>query len=220
MKVSLVVFAINEIDGLRAMMPKIKKDWYDELIIVDGGSTDGSIEYARENGYDLFVQKEKGPGAAINEAVKKTTGDFVILYAPDGSFEVERIPEITEKLKSGYDIVNVSRYYNGTKSFDDNIFTYIGNKTFTWLANCFTPFRFTDFLYTYVGFNKKLVSALDVDTSMITWAQILMLRAIRNKYKIVEIPGTEYKRIGGQVKVPKIRTSWFILYTILRETLF
>ena len=60
MKVTILVWTLNEIDGMRVIMPQIKKEWYDELIIVDGGSTDGAIEYAREHGYDLFVQKEKG----------------------------------------------------------------------------------------------------------------------------------------------------------------
>ena len=70
MKVSIIVFEINEIDGMRAMMPQIKREWYDELLIVDGGSTDGTIEYAKEHGYDLFVQEQKGVGAALNEQYK------------------------------------------------------------------------------------------------------------------------------------------------------
>ena len=137
MKVSIVVFEVNEIDGLKATMPQIKEGKYDEIIVVDGGSTDGSIEYLKENGYNYFIQQGKGPGAAINEAVKKSTGDIVILYAPDGSFLTDRIPMIVEKIRQGYDIVNVSRYCKGGKSEDDNIFTWCGNKFFTILARLF-----------------------------------------------------------------------------------
>ena len=96
MKVSIIVFEINEIDGMRCVMPQIKPEWYDELIIVDGGSTDGTIEYAREHGYNLFVQKEKGLGAAFSEAIKKVNGDIVILFAPDGSF----LPSCRQSLRS------------------------------------------------------------------------------------------------------------------------
>ena len=74
MKVSLIIFAWNEIDGMKVIMPQIKKEWYDQLLIVDGGSTDGTIEYAREHGYELFVQKEKGSGAAFLESIAKAAG--------------------------------------------------------------------------------------------------------------------------------------------------
>ncbi|MBL7047349.1 MAG: glycosyltransferase, partial [Candidatus Marinimicrobia bacterium] len=128
MKVTLLIFTWDEIDGMRAIMPQIKKEWYDQLIIVDGGSTDGTIEYAKEHGYYLFVQKERGAGAAFIEAMEKVTGDVVITFSPDGNSDPERIPPLIEKMKEGYDIVIVSRYLNGAKSYDDDIVTAFGNK--------------------------------------------------------------------------------------------
>ena len=217
MSVSIIIFEFNEVDGMRAMMPKIKPEWYDELIIVDGGSTDGTIDYAKEHGYNLFVQKEKGVGAALNEAVRKVNGDIVIIYAPDGSFEVEQIPIITERIKNGYDVVNVSRYMNGNKSLDDNIFTGFGNWFFTKLANLMFPFKFTDFLYTYIGFRRVVIDTLNIDNKERTWGQILLLRAIKKGLKIIEIPGTEHKRIGGDVKGPKVRAAGALVNTLIRE---
>lgn len=219
MKTSIIVFELNEIDGMRAMMPQIKKEWYDELIIVDGGSTDGTIEFANKSGYALFVQREKGVGAALNEAIKKTTGDIILLYAPDGSFEVDRIPLMVEKINEGYDIVSITRYGYGGKSFDDTVFTAAGNRLFTAMVNLLfgAQFRVTDFLYTYVAFRRQLLKDLEVDTTLITGPQILMLRAIKGHKRILEVPGNEPKRIGGDVKVNKLGTAWIILTTILRE---
>ncbi len=218
--VSIIVFEINEIDGMRAMMPLIRKEWYDELIVVDGGSTDGTIEYCKDNGYDYFIQKERGVGAALNEAVRKVSGDIIIIYAPDGSFEPEQIPIITHKIKEeGYDLVNVSRYMNRNRSHDDNIATGFANWLFTRVTSIMFPFKFTDFLYTYLGFRRDLISALDIDNGERTWGQILLLRAIKKGLKIIEIPGTEHKRIGGEVKVPKIRAGWAIVRTLIDEKL-
>ena len=115
MKVTLIIFTWNEIDGMRAIMPQIKKEWYDELIIVDGGSTDGTIEYAQENGYPIFVQKERGAGAAFRESIAKATGDIVVIFSPDGNSVPEKIPELVAKLKEGNDIVIASRYLGGAK---------------------------------------------------------------------------------------------------------
>ena len=219
MKVAIVVFEINEIDGMRAMMPQIKKEWYDELIIVDGGSTDGTIEYARAQGYDIFVQQQKGVGGALNEAVRRVTADIVVLYAPDGSFIPDRIPAIIDEIRRGADIVNVTRYGYGARSEDDTVWTAPANRLFTMFVNLLFGrwFKFTDFLYTYVGFRRSLVDEMQVDCSLITWTQILMLRAMRAGRTIVEIPGSEPKRIGGAVKVPKVKTAFVILRTILQE---
>jgi len=219
MKVSIVVFEINELDGMKAMMPQIKREWYDELVIVDGGSTDGTIEYAKEQGYNLFIQKETGVGAALNEAVRKTSGEIVIIYAPDGSFEVEQIPIITQKILGGYDVVNVSRYMDGNRSHDDNSFTGCGNWGFTKVANLLFPFRFTDFLYTYLGFRREVLENLDINNKERTWGQILLLRAVKKGLKIIEVPGTEFKRIGGDVKVPKLRAAWALVRTLVQEKL-
>ena len=217
MKVSIIVFEINEIDGMKAMMPEIRPEWYDELIVVDGGSTDGTIEYTREMGLNLFVQSEKGVGAALNEAVRKVSGDIIIIYAPDGSFEPEQIPRIVKKIEEGYDVVNVSRYMNGNKSFDDNFFTASGNKIFTKLASILFPFRFTDFLYTYLGFRKEVIDTLNIDNKERAWGQILLLRAVKQRLRLIEIPGIEHKRVGGDVKVPKLRAAWSLVETLARE---
>lgn len=66
-KTTLLIPTLNEIHGMRVIMPKIKKEWVDGILIVDGGSTDGTLEYARENGYEVFVQKK---GAVITRILK------------------------------------------------------------------------------------------------------------------------------------------------------
>jgi len=53
---ALLVFTLNEIDGMKQIMPRIQREWVDEIFIVDGGSTDGTVEFARENGYAVYVQ--------------------------------------------------------------------------------------------------------------------------------------------------------------------
>ena len=66
-------------------MPKINKDWCEQVMFVDGGSTDGSIEWAIENGYEVYVQNKKGLRHAYNEVWDKIKGDIVsiLLHAPE-----------------------------------------------------------------------------------------------------------------------------------------
>ena len=85
MKFALLVFTLNEIDGMKQIMPKINNDWIDELLIVDGGSTDGTVEFARDNGYNLHCQKQEGFHHAYFEALELVTSDYIIAFSPDGT---------------------------------------------------------------------------------------------------------------------------------------
>jgi len=85
MKTTLLVPTLNEIDGMKAVMPRIKREWVDEIVVVDGGSTDGTVAYARDNGYLVVEQKLKGLVNAYREAMPYVHGDIVITFTPDGN---------------------------------------------------------------------------------------------------------------------------------------
>jgi glycosyltransferase involved in cell wall biosynthesis len=60
MRITLFVPTLNEIEGMKAMMPRVKREWVDEILVLDGNSTDGTVEYARSQGYRVVMQKSKG----------------------------------------------------------------------------------------------------------------------------------------------------------------
>jgi len=217
MKVSLVLLTLNEIDGMRAIMPRIKKEWYDQLVIVDGGSTDGTIEYAREHGYYLIVQKEKGAGAAFLEAMEKVDGDLFIVLSPDGNSIPEKIPELIKEMQNGYDLVIVSRYLNGAKSYDDDFVTSFGNWMFTKIINLLFRTRLTDSLVMYRAYRRKGFQALKITSKTSSWGTQSLLRIIKSKLKICEIPGDEPSRIGGIRKMHPLKNGIRELSMILRE---
>jgi len=70
LKVTLVIPTLNEYEAMKEIMPLIKKEWYDELIVVDGGSTDATVDYCRENGYPVIIQEGKGLPLALGKAFK------------------------------------------------------------------------------------------------------------------------------------------------------
>ena len=89
---TLFVLTYNEIEGMKAIMPRIKKEWVDEIIVVDGGSTDGTLEYAKEQGYVTHVQKKKRLRNAYIEGFPLIKSDYVITFSPDGNSVPEAIP--------------------------------------------------------------------------------------------------------------------------------
>lgn len=110
MKVTLLVPTWNEYESMVQIMPQVNRSWVHQILVVDGGSTDGTIEYSRSQGYDVHVQTKKGLRQAYAEALEFITGDVVITFSPDGNSLAERIPALIEKMREGYDMVIVSRY--------------------------------------------------------------------------------------------------------------
>lgn len=232
MKTTLLVMTLNEIEGMKAIMPKVKRDWVDQTIIVDGGSTDGTVEWAKEQGYQTYIQKKKGFRHAYEEVLPMIEGDVIITFSPDGNSVPELIPQLVEKMREGYDMVIASRYLGPAKSDDDDLITGFGNWMFTTIINLFHGGHYTDAMVIYRAYKLQLVHDLELTddkafsvperlfNTKVSWEPLLSIRAARRKLKITEIPGDEPARIGGVRKLQVIRWGSTFLYQVIRDFLF
>ena len=229
MKTTLLIPTLNEIEGMKAIMPKIKREWVDEIVVVDGGSTDGTIEYALANQYPVIQQKRKGIRHAYIEALEQIHGDTVVTFSPDGNSVPELLPTLVSKMKEGYDMVIVSRYAAGARSEDDDWITGFGNFMFTRLINLLHGSRYTDAFVMYRAWRKSAFYDLDLhkDSSYATEERLfrttvgveplLSIRAAKRKLNCADIPGNEPPRVGGERKLQALRWGAAYLYETLRE---
>ena len=137
LKNSLIIFTRNEIEGIKGIFPRIPLAVFDEVITVDGHSTDGTVEYLEQHGIKVIQQKKLGRGNATIEGVTHTSGQNLVLLSADGNEAPEDIPKLLGKLGE-YDIVVGSRFMKGAKSDDsDDRFRIrkFGNLFFTFLTN-------------------------------------------------------------------------------------
>jgi glycosyltransferase involved in cell wall biosynthesis len=229
MKTTLLIPTLNEIDGMKAIMPRIKNEWVDQILFVDGGSTDGTVEYAAAQGYPLVRQVQKGIRYAYIEALPHIGGDVVITFSPDGNSIPELLPPLIDKMREGYDMVIVSRYAPGAHSDDDDRVTAFGNFMFTKLINLFHGGKYTDAMVMYRAWRKDIFTALDLDkdasyateerlfNTRVGVEPLLSIRAAKRKLKCAEIPGDEPPRIGGDRKLQVLRWGAAYMYEVLRE---
>jgi glycosyltransferase involved in cell wall biosynthesis len=213
---SLMMLSLNEIEGLREILPRIPIDILYEVIVVDGGSTDGSIEFAESFGYKVVRQQSKGIVNGIKEGFAALSGDVIIQFTPDNNMIPEKIPELIAKMEEGYDMVVVSRYLPPAKSQDDHLISGFGNWMFTTLVNVLFRTRFTDVLGFYRAYRINLLEELDLEIKLSIDTQ-LNIRCAKRKKKVAEIPGDEPPRIGGQSSRSIIGNGLIELHTILDE---
>ena len=218
-KFTLLVLVLNEIDGLKEIVPKIDLNLFNNIIFVDGGSIDGSKEWLKENKFKVVQQKKGGLGNAYLEGLSCTEDDYVITFSPDGNSDPYILKEVVNNINNieNIDILICSRYLSWAKSHDDTIITGFGNWIFTKTFNLLYNQKITDYLVLYRAFKRSMVYELKVDELAIAWQSQLICRAAKAKKKIIEIPCSEPKRIGGETKVSIIGNGFAELFMIFKE---
>jgi glycosyltransferase involved in cell wall biosynthesis len=227
--ITLLVLTLNEIDGVAAIMPQLQHELFDQIIIVDGGSTDGTIEWAHEKGYEVYVQKKKGIRHAYLEVLPLIKGDVILSFSPDGNCPPRAIPLILDKIGEGYDLVIGSRYLGDAVSEDDDAVTSFGNWLFTRTVNILHRASYSDAMVIFRAFRKSLVYELDLDReesyilperlfgTVISWEPLMSVRAAKARKRITEIAVGEPPRIGGKRKLQILRWGAAYYFQFWRE---
>jgi glycosyltransferase involved in cell wall biosynthesis len=218
---------LNEINGMKAIMPRVHREWVDQILIVDGGSTDGTTQWAKEQGYEVHIQREPGFRNAYREVWPRITGDVVIYFTPDGNSLPEAIPQLLDKMEEGFDLVIASRYLDGAHSEDDDLLSGFGNWLFRTLANgLLNPkksMRMTDPLVMLRAHRKDLPQRLGIDQDepfvalerffnirRVDWIPLMSMRALSRGIRWSEIPMDEPARIFGKRTINLF--SWGAVY--------
>lgn len=220
-RTALIFLTLNEVDGLRVVFDRIPREFVDEWIAMDGGSTDGTREFLEERGVQVVRQNNKGRGSAIIEGGARATSENVIFFSPDGNEDPRDIPKIAEGLSQGYSLVIASRFMRGAASDDSDDPLKIrrfGNRFFTALANLlFRGPRLTDAINGFRGMKRADLLRLNLDA---TQHEIEFQQSIRSKklgYRILEIPTVERQRVGGTRKAKTWVMGFRFTYFLLRE---
>ncbi len=215
--ISIVIPTRNEAQNLRHVLPIIPS--VHEVILVDGHSSDNTIDVAKELLPTIRVirQMGKGKGDALRLGFAACTGDIIVMLDADGSADPREIPLFVEALMHGNDFAKGSRFAKGGGSHDITFLRRLGNYGLSTLVNVLFFTDFSDLCYGYNAFWRHCLDAVEVDCDGFEVETLINLRMHRANLRIAEVPSFEYPRIHGESNLRTFRDGWRVLKTIIKE---
>ena len=214
MKHAIVIMIRNEIQGITQLFNQIPFDKFDEVIVIDGMSSDGSAEFLEKKGLNVITQTTNGRGQAFRDAFNNTDSDTLLFYGPDGNenpADIERfILEFENNKNTG--MVVARRLGPGSTNKEDyklfkprkwvNIaFNSMAN--FLWNRNSYVY----DTINGFRAITRKTWNEIEIDTNGYTVEYQSTIRCFKKNIQIVEFPTNELQRIGIKGGAPAFHTG-------------
>ncbi len=221
MNVSVVIPAMNEAENLCLVLPYIPAmEEIAEVILVDGGSTDGTPEVAKAilPSIRIVHQDGRGKSDAVRCGVEASRGEFVLVLDADGSHDPSDIPRFIECARAGYDLVKGSRLMPGGRSYDETGIRRFLVRLTDAVANILWGTDFKDIVFGMLLIHRQRFLDLRLTSNGFAIESQCMARSMQRGYKIKEIPVVERPRLRGRSHLSIFRDGWYIGSTVFVES--
>jgi glycosyltransferase involved in cell wall biosynthesis len=219
-RVSVVIPTLNEARNIAWVLENMPLE-VDEIVLVDGHSSDRTVEVALTVRPDTVVVVDDAPGkgSAIRKGIETATGDFVVMIDADGSMDPREISRFVEPLRAGHDLVRGSRFLPGGGTSDMSPLRQAGNRGFLLLTRILYRVSRSDLCYGYAAFRRSSVLSLGLTATGFEIEAQLFLRAERARLAVTEVPSFEAMRHAGTSNLHTFRDGSRVLRTIIGERL-
>jgi glycosyltransferase involved in cell wall biosynthesis len=203
-RVSVVIPTKNE-EGLIGEIVDSVRPYADEVLVIDGHSSDGTRDIAAARGARVELDGGKGKGEALRRSMASATGDIVVFIDADGSHDPKDIPALVAPIKAGAaDMVIGSRGKGGSDELHgtlEQFIRYIGSQLIMLAINYRWNVRLTDSQNGFRAVRRDVGLKLGLKANLTTIEQEMLMRALKLGYRVDEIPTHEYERKWGTSKV-------------------
>lgn len=222
MKRSLILLSFNEIEAAPKIFDRIPLSCAEEVVAVDGGSSDGTIDFLRSKNLKVVIQDKRGRGVAFQDAMKASRGESVVFFSLDGNEAPGDIPRLFELLDAGADVAIASRMMRGAFNEEDVRWIRLRkwvNHLFSNIANILwnRGHYVTDTINGFRGIKREAFAATCPDADGFVIEYQMSIRAMKKDLNIVEIPTREGQRLGGESTAKSFPTGVVFIKQLLKE---
>ncbi len=218
-RVSIVIPTWNEEAGLTDIISHCRP-YADEILIVDGHSSDRTREIAQEMGASVILDHGRGKGDAIRTAIGAVTGDIIVFIDADYSHNPRHIPRLLAPILRGEaDHVSGSRTRGGSDELHGDLHKFmrmIGSDIITLGINYRFNVRLTDSQNGFRAIRASIAKQLGLREDITTIEQEMTIKTLSKGYRMTEVPMHEYARRFGESRIALWKVSWRYVYSWLK----
>ncbi len=216
-EVCILIPTLNEGGSIGSVIKEFRDLGFENILVIDGHSTDETVSRAEEAGARVVLQSGKGKGQALKEVFDLIKEDYVLLIDGDGTYLPSEANELLEPVLSGRADHVVGDRLGRLKGGALRRLNLIGNK----LINRFFVFiygvQLRDILSGYRAFTSEGVRMLDLSTPGFEIESEMTIESVKKGLRIIEVPITYLPRATGtRTKLNPLRDGLKIIITIYR----
>lgn len=196
MKISIIVPAKDEEQGLAALLPELTECYPDaEVIVVNDGSTDQTEQVCIDAGVKVITHPYgKGNGAAVKAGARAATGDYLVFMDGDGQHSPADIEKLLLKVEEGYDLVVGSRSGRGAQA---SVARWSANAFYNGFASWMVNRKIDDLTSGFRCVNRrKFLSFLYLLPNGFSYPTTSTMAFFRAGYSVGFVPITVSRRVG------------------------
>jgi len=217
---SIVVPTRNEEETLGEVLAHTQ-DMTDDLIVVDGHSTDKTVAIAKAYGARVLQDHGRGKGDALRVGLEQVRHSIVVFMDADGSHDPQDIPKLVAPITAGdADLVIGSRMLGGSEEMYGTLaelVRMIGGITITLVINFRFGARFTDYQNGFRAIRTDVARTIELTSNLSTIEQEMAMKCLRYGYRIEERAAHEHRRKGGESKIEVIPLAPRYLWNLISE---
>ena len=219
-RVTVVIPAKDE-EGLIGEIVDSVRPYGDEVLVVDGHSRDRTRAIAIEHGAKVIQDNGRGKGEAMRLSIEAATTGILVFIDADGSHEPADIPRLVAPIRDGRaDLVIGSRGKGGSDELHgtlEQLIRYIGSQLIMLGINYRWKVRLTDSQNGFRAIRTDVVRRLTLTSNRTTIEQEMLMKALKQGYRVEEIASHEYERRWGTSKVVVWKLWFAYVWSFLRN---
>jgi len=219
--VSVIIPTLNEAGNILEAVTTIYKEleYPKEIIVVDGNSTDGTIEIIKDTSFcKLIIEPRRGYGIALKTGMKNAKGNIIVMVDGDGTYEVRHINRLLDRMiQKDADMVLATRMYDPNKAM--GFMNFVGNKVITFFFDFFYSQFLSDTQSGFRAISHQAIDNVELNEGDMAFATEMLIKFAKEGFTMIEVPTTYKARKYGKPKLRRFKSGIEISKTILRGLL-